>query len=146
MSDYPLMFRASETLRTATGKPFEEITLEAVVAGEITMDDLRIGADALEMQAAIAEESSRPQLAENLRRAAELVSVPEDKILAIYQALRPGRATSETLAELATEREKMYNAPRTAALIRGADSQSASEPRSDLPGITPQPEETSDPE
>lgn len=120
MSNYPLMLRESETLRTATGRPFEEITLEAVAAGEITLEDLRIGADALEMQAGIAEKANRPQLAENLRRAAELVAVPQTKILEVYNALRPGRAPREKVLALAEELEEKYSAPRCAALLREA--------------------------
>ncbi len=120
MSDYPLLFRAADKLKTATGKKLEDITLEAIGSGDVTMEDLRVSAEALEMQAAIASEANRPQLAENLRRAAELVAVPETKILEIYQALRPGRATPEDLNRLATELETEYQAPRTAALLRDA--------------------------
>ena len=65
------------------GLPFNEITLEAVMQGRITMEDLRVTSEALELQAQIAEAAGRPQLAENLRRAAELVSVPENRILEI---------------------------------------------------------------
>ncbi len=120
MSEYPLLFRAADQLKTATDKKLEEITLEAIVAGDVTMEDLRVSAEALEMQAAIAEKASRPQLGENLRRAAELVAVPEAKILEIYQALRPGRATPEDLERLAAELETVYDAPRTAALLRAS--------------------------
>jgi propanediol dehydratase small subunit len=120
MSEYPLLFRAADKLKTATGKKLEDITLEAIGSGDVTMEDLRVSAEALEMQAAIAAEANRPQLAENLRRAAELVDVPEPNILEIYQALRPGRATAADLERLATELETEYEAPLTAALLRDA--------------------------
>lgn len=110
----------AERLRTPSGLPFEEVTLEAVMAGRVTMADLRLTAEALELQAQVAEQAGRPQLAENLRRAAELVAVPDEEILAIYNALRPGRASREELLALASELEARYGAFRCAALIREA--------------------------
>jgi propanediol dehydratase small subunit len=98
--------------------PEREVTLEAVLEGRVTMDDLRITADALERQARIAEAAGRRQLAENLRRAAELVNVPEDRILEIYDALRPGRANAAGLLALADDLEQVYAAPRCARLLR----------------------------
>ncbi len=120
MSDYPLIENARDRLRTPTGKHLDEITLDAVLAGEVTIQDLRVSAEALEMQAGIAAAADRPQLAENLRRAAELVNCPEEKILEIYNALRPGRVTREELLGLAQELEGNYQAPRCAALVREA--------------------------
>jgi propanediol dehydratase small subunit len=100
--------------------PFESITLDAVLKGEVNMEDLRVTSEALEMQAQVADAAGRPQLAENLRRAAELVDIPEERILEIYQALRPGRATREKLLNLADDLEKRYRATRCAALVREA--------------------------
>ena len=120
MPDYPLSQRMPERLRTPSGLPFNEITLEAVQQGRITMEDLRVTAEALELQAQTAEAVGRLQLAENLRRAAELVSVPENRILEIYNALRPGRATHDQLLTLAADLETVYRAKRCAALIREA--------------------------
>jgi propanediol dehydratase small subunit len=99
---------------------FDTITLDGVLDGTIGMDDLRVTAAALELQAQVAEEAGRPQLAENLRRAAELVAVPEETILEIYRALRPGRATRESLNALAGDLEARYGAKRCAALVREA--------------------------
>ena len=84
-------------LHTPSGLPFADVTLDAVLDGKIAMEDLRVTAAALELQAQVAESASRPQLAENLRRAAELVAVPEETILEIYRALRPGRAGRRVL-------------------------------------------------
>ncbi len=120
MPDYPLAEKIPERLRTPTGLAFAEITLEAVLEGRVTMEDLRVTSEALELQARIAEGASRPQLAENLRRAAELVNVPEERILEVYNALRPGRAARATLFALAADLEARYRAPRCAALIREA--------------------------
>jgi len=117
---YPLSEHHAGELRTPGGIPLDEITLDGVLEGGIGMDDLRITAGALELQAEIAEAAGRTQLAENLRRAAELVNVPEDRILAIYEALRPGRADAASLNALAAELERDYAAPRCARLLRDA--------------------------
>ena len=120
MPDYPLAEKMPGTLKTPSGIPFEEITLEAVEAGRFTMDDLRVTPEALELQAQAAEAAARPQLAENLRRAAELAAIPEDLILEIYRALRPGRSDRATLHALAADIEARYGAARCAALLREA--------------------------
>ena len=59
------------------------------------MDDLRIDAGALRQQAAIARAAGRPTLARNLERGADLVAVPQDVIMRVYDLLRPGRARLE---------------------------------------------------
>ena len=64
------------------------------------MADLRIHPDTLERQAVVAEEHGNPQLAENLRRAAELTRLPDEEVLSVYEALRPGRSTLAQLTAL----------------------------------------------
>jgi propanediol dehydratase small subunit len=59
-------------------------------------------------------------LTENLERAAELATVPEDVILAVYTALRPRRSTAAALAAWADRLEAEHRAPRTAAFVREA--------------------------
>lgn len=120
MPDYPLSEKMPERLQTPSGLAFQDITLEAVLEGKVKMEDLRVTAEALELQAQVAAAAGRPQLAENLRRAAELVPVPESEILEIYKALRPGRASREALVAMADDLEKRYQATRCAALIREA--------------------------
>src|SRR5215510_8940530 len=88
-------------LRALSGREVGELTLEAVRRGELSLPDLRIHPEILERQASVAAAHNNPQLAENLRRAAELTRLPDDEVLAIYNALRPGRATRQQLAELA---------------------------------------------
>jgi propanediol dehydratase small subunit len=119
-NEYPLSEKQAERLKTPSGLPYLEITLEAVLDGRVTMADLRVTAEALEMQARIAEDAGRRQLAENLRRAAELVGVPEERILEAYEALRPGRVDAEALRVLADGLEREYGAARCAALLRDA--------------------------
>lgn len=118
--DYPLAAKRPELVKTVTGKGFSSITLEAVMQGEITPDDLRITAETLHLQAQIAEAVGRKQFAQNLRRAAELTRVPDERILEIYTALRPYRSTKEELLGIANELEQKYNAPLCAALVREA--------------------------
>lgn len=129
MPDYPLSEKRPECLRTPSGLRFTDVTMEAVLNGQIGMEDLRVTAEALEMQAQVAEEAARPQLAENFRRAAELVAVPEETILAIYRAMRPGRADRQSLYALADDLESRYGAKRCAALVREAADAPASDQR-----------------
>jgi propanediol dehydratase small subunit len=106
-------------VRGLSGRLVSELTLEAVRRGEIGLPDLRIHPDMLERQAAVAQAHGNPQLAENLRRAAELTALDDDEVLAIYEALRPGRSTAQqliALAALLTER----GLPRCAALLTEA--------------------------
>ena len=118
--EYPLSEKQPKRLKTPSGLSFGEITLNAVLEGKVKMEDLRVTAEALEWQAQIAEAAGRPQLAENFRRAAELTAVPDDQILRVYNALRPGRASESELLSLADELEKGYQASRCAKFIREA--------------------------
>ena len=106
-------------IRALSGKPVEHLTVEAVRSGEIGVADLRIHPDALEHQARVAQEHANPQLAENLRRAAELTRLPDDEVLAIYDALRPGRSTAAQLTALAGSLADR-GLPRCAALVAEA--------------------------
>ena len=49
-----------------------DLTVEAILRGEVRADEARVTAATLERQAAAAEAAGNPQLAENLRRGAEL--------------------------------------------------------------------------
>ena len=106
-------------VRALSGRPVEGLTVEAVRAGEVGLTDLRIHPETLERQAAVAEKHSNPQLAENLRRAAELTELPDDEVLAIYEALRPGRSTAAQLTTLAASLAAR-GLPRCAALLTEA--------------------------
>ena len=106
-------------IRALSGKPVDGLTVAAVRAAEVGLEDLRIHPDTLERQAVVAEEHGNPQLAANLRRAAELTRLPDDEVLAIYEALRPGRSTSAQLTELAASLATR-GLPRCAALVTEA--------------------------
>ncbi|PVZ12908.1 diol dehydratase small subunit [Actinomycetospora cinnamomea] len=118
--DYPLSSRRPDLLHTPTGKHIEDLTLDAVVAGDLSPLDLRIAPDTLLMQAEIADGAGRWQLAENFRRAAEMTEIPDERVLAMYNALRPNASSGQELADLADELEREYSAGRTAALVREA--------------------------
>ncbi len=102
--------------RALSGRPLEEITLEAAVRGELSPEDLRVHPETLRHQAAVAEQHGNPQLGENLRRAAELTALPDDEVLGIYEALRPGRSTAAELRAVAARLEAA-GAPLCAALV-----------------------------
>jgi propanediol dehydratase small subunit len=119
-ADYPLSVNRQDLLRTPTGKPITALTMNAVVAGEITAEDLRIAPETLQLQAALAESVHRRQLAANFRRAAELTAVPDAEVLAMYNALRPRASSKAQLLEIAENLEGKYHATVCGALVREA--------------------------
>ena len=120
-ADYPLAEKRPELIRGHGGKALGEITLDRLVAGDVTLDDLRITAAALELQAEIAEAANRPRLAANFERASELVDVPQDFVMEVYELLRPGRARSKVpLIEAAKKLRETYGATRMAAFVEEA--------------------------
>jgi propanediol dehydratase small subunit len=77
--------------------------------------------DALRQQAEIARAAGRPTLARNFERAAELVDVPQDVILRIYELLRPGRAKGKAdLLEAAQLLRGTYKAEGMARFVEEA--------------------------
>jgi len=116
--DYPLASKRPELLKTPTGKTLSEITLDKIMSGEVKSDDVRITPETLRMQAEIADGVGRYQFGNNLRRAAELVAIPDDRVLEIYNAMRPYRSTKPELLAIAEELEGKYNAKINAALVR----------------------------
>lgn len=119
-SDYPIGEKRKDLIKTSTGKSLDDITLEQVMKGSVGADDFRITAETLLLQAQVAEAAGRTQLAGNLRRAAELTKVPDERILEIYTALRPYRSSKQELLDIAEELDKKYNASVCAALVREA--------------------------
>ncbi len=121
IDDYPLAEKRPETVSGARGRGLDDITLEAVMAGEVEMADLRITAGALRAQAEIAEAAGRSALAGNFRRGAELASVPQEVIMEIYELLRPGRAQDRQVLHEAAERlRRDYAANDMAAFVEEA--------------------------
>lgn len=120
-ADYPLAETRPDQVKGKRGKTLAEITLDAVIDGGVTMEDLRITPKALDDQAEIARAAGRPTLALNFERAAELVEVPQDVIMAVYELLRPGRAASrQVLLDAARAMRESHGAERIAAFIEEA--------------------------
>ena len=117
--DYPLGAKRPDLVSTPTGRSLDEVTMEALRDGAIAGADIRATPDTLRLQAEVARAAGREPLAQNLERAAELASVPDDLLLAIYTALRPRRATARQLEEWAVELER-HDAVETARFVREA--------------------------
>jgi propanediol dehydratase small subunit len=119
LRDYPLGERRPELVTTPAGTPLAEVTLDGLRAGRVSPGELRATPETLLRQAAVARAAGREQLAENLERAAELASLPDDEVLAVYTALRPRRATAAEL-EVLCRHLAAVAAPRCSAFVREA--------------------------
>jgi propanediol dehydratase small subunit len=119
-SDYPLGAARPDLVETPSGRSLDELTLEALRHGRLSPEDMRATPATLARQAAVARAHGRPQLAENLGRAAELARVPAELILEVYTALRPRRSSREELERWAERLEVEFEAPLTAAFVREA--------------------------
>ena len=105
--------------RAFSGRDAAELTVDRLAQDELAGDDVRIHPETLEHQALVAEQHGNPQLAANLRRAAELALLSEEDVMSLYEALRPHRSTGDELAALAARLDGVP-APRCAALVREA--------------------------
>ena len=118
---YPVGEKTPERVHTRHGHPLSDLTLEELLAGHVTASDFGITAEGLRLQAAIAERAGRPNLAQNLRRGAELVEIPDDILLDVYELLRPGRAqNADELRAMANQLRETYDAKETASLLEEA--------------------------
>ncbi len=113
--DYPLGSERPDLVTTPGGLSLEELRFE----DGLDASELRATPATLRLQAEVAAAAGRSQLADNLRRAAELAPLPDDTILEIYTALRPGRSSAADLESWA-ERLESLDAPLTAAFVRDA--------------------------
>ena len=119
--DYPLAENRPELVRGCRGKSLDQLDLAALENGDVILEDLRITPRALERQADIARTSNRPKLADNFERASELVDIPQEYLMEIYELLRPGRAPDKTaLLGVAQNLRVTYHADRMAAFIEEA--------------------------
>ena len=118
---YPVGEKHPDRVRTRNGHPLRDLTLDNLLAGHVAASDFGITAEGLRLQAAIAEWAGRPNLAQNLRRGAELVEIPDNVLLDIYELLRPGRAQSaDDLRAAANQLRDTYGVKETAALLEEA--------------------------
>ena len=118
-ADYPLGSRRPDLVATPSGLALDDVTLEAARGGTLVAGDIRATTATLRRQAEVARVSGRRALADNLDRAAELAGVPDDQLLEIYTALRPGRSTAPELEAWARRLDE-WEAPLTAAFVREA--------------------------
>ncbi len=95
----------------------DAISLKRVLDGSVGMESLRISKQALKHQAEVAKEHGMADMAGNLLHASELVDVPDEELLRIYQLLRPGRATKRELLATAELLRERYQATRVAGLL-----------------------------
>jgi propanediol dehydratase small subunit len=117
--DYPLGTQRPDLVTTPGGLPLAEVTLDALRAGRFDASEMRATAPTLRMQADVARAAGRTQLAESLERAAELSAMPDELLLDVYTALRPGRSSAGALEECAARLER-YGGTATAAFVREA--------------------------
>jgi propanediol dehydratase small subunit len=119
VTDYPLGTRRPDLVTTPSGLGLDAVTLAEARDGTLAADDMRATAETLGLQAEVARAAGRSQLADGIERAAELTRVPDDEVLAIYTALRPGRSSFDELERWARHLDER-GAPRTAAFVREA--------------------------
>lgn len=117
---YPLGETEYNTITSKTGKKLTDITLDEIRKGHVTSDDIKISREMLQKQGAVALEAGNPPMERNFERAGELVDVPDDVILAMYNKLRPHRATRQELLDMARELRETYGAESCAALVEEA--------------------------
>lgn len=116
---YPLGANNRADVRSQTGRTADELTVADIRAGIVTAADAAVDPDTLRRQADFAEQGGNPQLADNLRRGAELALFSDDDVLRFYDALRPGRSSVAELESIAVELEA-GGGERCAALVREA--------------------------
>ena len=107
VEDYPLGEKKPELIKSASGKSLNE-------------KDFRITKETLELQAQVAESAGRGFFATNLRRAGELIPVPDARLLEIYNALRPYRSTKAELYAIGDELINEYGATVSGNFVKEA--------------------------
>ena len=117
---YPLGEYEKDRIASKTGKKLTDITLEEVMKDHVSSDDIKISKEMLKAQGQVAKEAGNDQMEKNFERAAELVDVPDDVILKMYDKLRPNRSTKLELVMMAQELLEKYNARNCAKLVMEA--------------------------
>ena len=117
---YPLGEYEKERITSKTGKKLTDITLDEVMKDHVSSDDIKISKEMLKAQGQVAKEAGNEPMEKNFERAAELVDVPDDVILKMYDKLRPNRSTKLELVMMAQELLEKYNARNCAKLVMEA--------------------------
>ena len=100
---YPLGEYEKERITSKTGKKLTDITLDEVMKDHVSSDDIKISKEMLKAQGQVAKEAGNDPMEKNFERAAELVDVPDDVILKMYDKLRPNRSTKLELVMMAQD-------------------------------------------
>ena len=103
IEDYPIAKKHPEWIDLGQGRDLSHITMDNVMAGHITMDDLKISPSILKAQGQIAKAGCRDQIELNFSRAAEMTKVSDKRLLEMYNALRPYRSSKQELLDIASE-------------------------------------------
>lgn len=119
VADYPIAKKHPEWIKVGN-RSLDDITLDAVMAGQVSMDDMRISPEILKAQGQIAKAGGRDQIEYNFSRAAEMTKVGDKRLLEMYNALRPYRSSKQELLAMADELEKEYGAVIFAEFVREA--------------------------
>lgn len=114
---YPLGEYEKDRITSRTGKRLEDITLEEVLKNHVAADDIKISKETLKAQGQVAKEAGNDPMEKNFERAAELVDVPDEVILKMYDKLRPNRSTKLELVLMAKELLETYHAKNCAKLV-----------------------------
>jgi propanediol dehydratase small subunit len=117
---YPLGEHIPEKIKTPSGIALSDLKYEDVISGKLNFKDFGITRETLEMQAQVAESVRREPFAGNMRRAGELIAIPDERLLEMYNALRPYRSTKQELLDIAEELESKYDAKVCGKLVRDA--------------------------
>lgn len=117
---YPLGEHEKEKITSKTGKKLSDITLDEVLKNHVSSDDIKISRETLKAQGMVAREADNAPMEKNFERAAELVDVPDDVILKMYDKLRPNRSTKLELVLMAQELLEKYHAKNCARLVMEA--------------------------
>ena len=119
IEDYPFDNKHQEWFDLGQGRDLSYITMDNVMAGHITMDDLKISPSILKAQGQIAKAGGRDQIELNFSRAAEMTKVSDNRLLEMYNALRPYRSSKQELLDIASELDGL-GAPICANFVREA--------------------------
>ena len=119
IEDYPIAKKHPEWIDLGQGRDLSHITMDNVMAGHITMDDLKISPSILKAQGQIAKAGGRDQIELNFSRAAEMTKVSDKRLIEMYKALRPYRSSKQELLDIASELDGL-GAPICANFVREA--------------------------
>ncbi|MFQ9798845.1 MAG: diol dehydratase small subunit [Clostridia bacterium] len=113
---------ADRVVRSKTGKTLQDITMERVLSGDITPEDIKISKEQLHYQGKVAREHGRVQMEQNFVRAGEMVDMEDALLLEIYDKASSQPVHKAKLLEYASRLENEYQAVECAKLIRQAAS------------------------